>query len=540
MRWGLIAIAVSVVLSGCQSLSTSEPISSTPEVIKAPEPVSSTINPTAVVETQPKPIEIVPITNTWARIQQGLQIPDVENDEVRVQRDWYVRNQDYMNRVADRADLYLFHIVESLEAKGLPLDLALLPIVESAYQPYAYSRSRAAGIWQFIPSTGRLYDLEINWWQDGRRDIVRSTEAAMRYLERLNKMFDGDWLLALAAYNGGEGTIMRAMEKNRKKGLPTDFWSLNLKTETSAYVPKMVALSQLMRNPEKYNFTWKPVSNEAKFARVAVGSQIDLKLAAELADVSPELLYQLNPHFVRWATDPDGPHDLLVPIDRAEKFHHALQSLPIEKRVQWGVYTVRNGDTLGAIAKKHYTSVSQIQSTNQIKGNTIRIGQTLLIPRLGGKANKDVLYADHQAVKTRPSSDGIHTVRDGENLWAIARANGMSVTQLRQLNQLAENALIKPGQQLKTQATAKTPSTKQASTANVAKSPDVFANNNPHLSVKKIQYTVRSGDSLARIASKFSVSVRDLSKWNSWNKNRVLKPGQKLTVYVDQAQLSGG
>ena len=537
MRWGLIAVAVSIVLSGCQSLTTTEPVTPLPAVAEEPSPMPTVANTPPSVEAQPAPVAITPITNTWARIQQGLELPDVENDEVRVQREWYVRNQEYMNRVTDRADLYLFHIVESLEAKDLPLDLALLPIVESAYQPYAYSRSRAAGIWQFIPSTGRLYDLEINWWQDGRRDVVRSTEAAMRYLERLNKMFDGDWLLALAAYNGGEGTIMRAMEKNRKKGLPTDFWSLNLKTETSAYVPKMIALSQLMRNPEKYNFSWKPVSNEAKFARVAVGSQIDLKLAAELADVSPELLYQLNPHFVRWATDPEGPHDLLVPIDRAEAFHHALQSLPIEKRVQWGVYTVRGGDTLGAIAKKHSTSVSQIQSTNQIKGNNIRIGQTLLIPQQGGKANKDVLYADRKSAKTRSAVDGVHTVRDGENLWAIARANGMSVAQLRKLNQLPENALIKPGQQLKTQATAKQSSAKPAT---ATKTTDVFASNNPHLSIKKIQYTVRSGDSLARIASKFSVSVSELSKWNRWDKNRVLKPGQKLTVFVDQAQLSGG
>lgn len=534
MRWGIIAATSWLYLAGCQTFTSPSP-AEMPEpvlaVVSEPATASETLAPStpASVELPPTPQEI---TDLWVRIQRGLHLPDVDNDQVRVQRDWYIRNQAYMDRVADRADWYLFHIVESLEAAGMPLDLALLPIVESAYQPYAYSRSRAAGMWQFIPSTGRLYGLPINWWQDGRRDVVRSTDAAMRYLKRLNTMFNGDWLLAMAAYNGGEGTILRAMEKNRKKGLPTDFWSLNLKTETSAYVPKMIALSQLLRNPEKYGFSWKPVRNEVRFARVAVGSQIDLKLAAELAGISTETLYQLNPHYVRWATDPEGPHDLLVPVEKAEAFQFALQSLPIEKRVQWGVYTVKSGDTLGGIASKHKTSVAQLRSTNNIRGNLINIGQTLLIPHQGGTPNKDTRLAD-QSSTVRPSASGTHTVKEGENLWSIARANGLSVAQLRKLNQLADNDLIKPGQQLKVDSNGR-------ATPRTASADSQLAASNPLLSVKKIQYTVRNGDSLARIASKFSVSVNDLSKWNRWDKNRILRPGQKLTVFVDQANLSGG
>ena len=541
MRWGIIAASCWFVLAGCQSLSPEAtpanpvtPVASTALETAPDTTVPPVAEPTKVAAETAPATEPEPITDIWLRIQQGLHLPDVDNEKVRVQRDWYIRNQAYMDRVAERADWYLFHIVESLEAAGMPLDLALLPIVESAYQPYAYSRSRAAGMWQFIPSTGRLYGLPINWWQDGRRDVVRSTDAAIRYLKRLNQMFDGDWLLAMAAYNGGEGTIMRAMEKNRKKGLPTDFWSLDLRTETSAYVPKMIALSQLLREPEKYGFNWKPVQNEVRFARVAVGSQIDLKLAAELAGISSDTLYQLNPHYVRWATDPEGPHDLLVPVDKAEQFQFALQNLPVEKRVQWGVYTVKSGDTLGGIASKHKTSVAQLRSTNNLKGNLINIGQTLLIPRQGGQPNKDTRLAAESS-SPRPAANGIHTVREGENLWSIARANGLSVNQLRMLNKLAEGDLLKPGQLLKVHSDAKL-----ASAASTRSKEEIQLAANPHLSVKKIQYTVRNGDSLSRIADKFSVSVSDLSKWNRWDKKKALRPGQKLTVYVDQANLSGG
>jgi membrane-bound lytic murein transglycosylase D len=384
-------------------------------------------------------------------------------------------------------------------------------------------------MWQFIPSTGRLYDLDINWWQDGRRDVVRSTEAAMDYLERLNRMFDGDWLLALAAYNAGEGSVTRAMEKNRKKGLATDFWSLKLKSETSAYVPKMIALTQLLRDPQKYQFSWRPIANEARFARVEIGSQLDLKLASELAGISSEQMYQLNPHFARWATDPQGPHELLIPIDSVERFRSALETLPPEKRVQWGTYTVKSGDTLGAIAKKHRTSVAQLQRSNHIKGTNIRKGQTLLIPKQGGNPTRDMQLADAPRAQTRHDSQGRHTVQEGENLWSIARANGLTVAELRKRNALDEGSLLKVGQVLYVGPTAQGAQTTAASLTG-----------NPHLSTRKMQYTVRSGDSLARIASKFGVSVRELSQWNNWDRNRVLKPGQRLTIYVDQTRLSGG
>lgn len=229
---------------------------------------------------------------------------------------WYARHQAYLDRVAERATPYLFHIVEEIERRGMPMELALLPIVESAFHPFAYSRSHASGIWQFIPGTGRNYGLKQNWWYDGRRDIVAATDAALRYLDKLNKEFHGNWLHALAAYNTGERNVGRAIKRNRKAGKQTDFWSLRLPRETRGYVPSLLAVAELLAEPEKYGITWQTIENKPYFTQVDIGGQLDLATAAGLADLSMDDLYTLNPAFNRWATAPDGPHHLLVPVGK--------------------------------------------------------------------------------------------------------------------------------------------------------------------------------------------------------------------------------
>jgi membrane-bound lytic murein transglycosylase D len=266
------------------------------------------------------------------RMRAGFVFGEVQEPAIDQQLHWFEHNPEYLERTFQRAQRYMYHIVTEVEARGMPLEFALLPVVESAYEPFAYSRSRAAGLWQFIPGTGVRFGLKQDWWYDGRRDVIESTRAALDYLQALHDQFDGDWLLAIAAYNVGEMTVQREFDHNRALGLPTDFWHLKLPAETRAYVPKLLAMKRLMAEPERYGLEFAPMPNEPYFAVIETGSQIDLKIAAKLAGTSYDEVAALNPGYNRWATDPGGPHRLLVPIDNADGFEAALKTLAPEDR----------------------------------------------------------------------------------------------------------------------------------------------------------------------------------------------------------------
>ncbi|MDH5591563.1 MAG: transglycosylase SLT domain-containing protein, partial [Gammaproteobacteria bacterium] len=326
----IVILSLSIaLLSACNSLitvkeKTSKPVSSqtTAKVEESTwqeaygEPLAEQENILSEVpETEVEAESITPAPNPdlWQRIRDGFAIsqPNLHADTQR-QLQWFVNHPDYINRVVERARPYLHYIVDEIERRDMPLEIALLPVVESGFQPFAYSHGRAAGIWQFIPGTGRLYGLKQNWWYDGRRDIIESTRAALDYLQKLHNDFD-DWQLALAAYNCGEGTVGRAIRRNKKAGKGIDFWSLDLPKETSAYVPKLMAVSELIKHPEKYELTLSSIDNSPFLTVVDVGGQIDLALAAKLAEISVDEMYQLNPGFNHWATTPDGPHRLVIP-----------------------------------------------------------------------------------------------------------------------------------------------------------------------------------------------------------------------------------
>ncbi|HTY93700.1 MAG TPA: transglycosylase SLT domain-containing protein, partial [Steroidobacteraceae bacterium] len=257
-------------------------------------------------------------SDLFDRMRAGFRLPDSDHSAVDRELEWYAGNPDYLGRAFSRADLYLYHIVTELEARGMPLELALLPVVESAFEPYAYSASRASGLWQFIPGTGTRYNLKQDWWYDGRRDVVESTRAALDYLQALNSEFNGDWLLAIAAYNCGEQNVERAVARNQAAGLPTDFWNLRLPAETRAYVPKLLAMARVVAHPEHYGLSFNKIPNQPYFAKVDTQGQISMHVAAEIAGLTDAELYELNPAFHRWATDPAGPYALLVPADTAE------------------------------------------------------------------------------------------------------------------------------------------------------------------------------------------------------------------------------
>nr|VFJ66349.1 MAG: membrane-bound lytic murein transglycosylase D [Candidatus Kentron sp. FW] len=400
----------------------------------------------------------------WGRIQVSLKLQDMyEAEEVQSHRDWFKRNQPYLHRTADRGSRYLHHILEEVERRGMPGEIALLPIVESAFQPFAYSPSHASGIWQFIPSTGKRYGLKQNWWYDGRRDILASTQAALDYLQYLHRRFDGDWLLAVAAYNAGEGKVQQVINLNRDAGKPVDFWSLDLPTETRAYVPRLLALASVVRNPEEHDLVLKEIPDRPYFQQVSTNGQIELALAAKMANLPLEELRRLNPAFHRWATDPRGPHHLLLPIDRVDAFQEALAALPADQRVRWHKHIVKKGESLSVIAARFGTTVTMLRQTNSLKGNTILIGQDVLIPTgkrgsSGQRLERRLAVAKKSPIKPKPAKKRhTYTVRSGDSLWRIARRYRVSVAQLASWNGLARNSVLMPGQRLKLYVKTPTP-----------------------------------------------------------------------------------
>jgi membrane-bound lytic murein transglycosylase D len=319
------------------------------------------------------------------RMRAGFALPPVDDLRVRRQLDWYAARPDYLARCFERGRRYLHHIVQELEARNLPRELALLPVVESAFDPFAHSPRRASGLWQFIPSTGRHYGLEQDGWLDGRRDVRAATRAALDHLEDLHQQFEGDWLLALAGYNAGAGGVRRAIEKNLRRGRPTDFFHLDLLPETRAYVPKLLALAQLAAEPERFGIELPAIPDDPYFARVDVGGQIDLGVIAELAQISLDELRALNPQYKRWATAPEGPHELLVPAAAGPRMQEALASLPESRRLRYALHRVRRGDTLIAIAGRYGVPVEALRTTNRVRGSLIHPGQELLVPLSSGR-----------------------------------------------------------------------------------------------------------------------------------------------------------
>ncbi|MGH8454567.1 MAG: LysM peptidoglycan-binding domain-containing protein, partial [Nevskiales bacterium] len=318
-----------------------------------------------------------------------------------------------------------------------------LPAVESAYDPNAYSPSHAVGLWQFLPGTGARFGLRRNWWYDGRRDVTESTRAALDYLSYLHDMFN-DWPLALAAYNSGEGRVQQALQSNRARGLPEDFWSISLPAETRDYVPRLLGLAELLAKPEQYGYELAPLSNEPRFEIVELPGQIELQLAAGLIDLDPEILQQLNPGFSRWATDPQGPHRLLVPQGQGERLRQAIAVLPATGLVRWHQYVAEEGDNLPDIARRYGVQTALLQQVNNLSGNQLMSGTELRIPRAFARA---VPLPQQRSRSTRLTSL-TYIIRPGDSLWRIAQQHGVRVNDLLRWNNLSRSATLRPGRKL--------------------------------------------------------------------------------------------
>ena len=334
------------------------------------------------------PAGMAEATDIWERLRSGFNFPQQAAPSVQAHIDTFHNHPRHIEAILQRGEPYLFYILSRIEERGLPAELALLPVIESAFDPFASSPAGAAGIWQFMPATAKHVGLRQDWWVDGRRDIVAATEAALDYLSELHQRFDGDWLLALGAYNAGSARVNRAIRLNRSQGKPVDFWNLPLPDETRGYVPKLIALRAIISNPEVHNITLPALANTHYFTAVDTGGQLDLQVAARLTGASMDELQRLNPGLTRSITPPASPHTLLIPRASEQRFRERLARLPADQRVQSVKYRVRQGDTLSAIALNSRTTVARLRQINNLESTRIFAGKLIIVPM--GERDEDV------------------------------------------------------------------------------------------------------------------------------------------------------
>lgn len=433
--------------------------------VAAPEPLApldaSRLPPfDGAREELKRPVRVPTVDRTlrhddlWQRIRDGFAMPDLDGPLVREKIAWYLARPDYLRRMFERGRLYLYHIVEEIERRGLPTELALLPMVESSFNPMAYSRAHASGLWQFIPGTGKRYDLKQNWWYDARRDIVDSTAAALEYLKALYDMH-GDWHLALASYNWGENAVARAIEKNRAAGLPLDYSSLAMPLETRHYVPKLQALKAIVATPEVFGIALDPIPNRPYFTTITKTRDIDVRLAARLAEMPVEEFIALNPGFNRPVIPVRENPRIVLPADRVEVFRANLQKYDEKALVSWRTYHPKRGETLEAIARRFGIGVAQLKEVNGIGARSRSLPPLLVVPTNGAAshARLPIMYAP--PIPVAPSARATtHRVQPGETLATIAARYRVSVEDLRRWNQIGR---LQPGQVLRIHAPAALP-----------------------------------------------------------------------------------
>ncbi len=509
--------------------------------LKLPPPLvpglDLTQQPRVYLTKVPEPTTELNDEDILPRLRRGFGMADLSSDLVLYHQQWYMNRPDYMRRMVERSSRYLHHVVEELEKRGMPTELALLPMVESAYNPMAYSRAKAMGLWQFIPATGKRYKLDQNWWKDERRDIIASTSAALDYLQTIYEMH-GDWHLALASYNWGEGAVARAVAKNRARGLPTDYESLKMPNETRNYVPKLQALKNIFNSPAMIAELGLPtIPDRPYFATVIKNAHIDVKLAAELAEMPVQEFVALNPAHNRPVIPAETA--LVIPADKLETFQnnledHKEQNKPLSA---WQAYTLRPGEKLETVAPRFGMTVARLKEANGIKGRiALPAGFTLLVAGQDGGEAVDMETLPEQPRlpdlnHERSGKTVTHTVRKGETLPAIAKRYGMSVAELKRGNGLKSDRLT-AGAKLAVAAPA--PSERKAGKTEAKNSKNAPTQTASKKTPTKVtRYTVKRGDTISSIARQFKVDQDDLLRWNRVTA-KTLAAGQTLTIQLAQ------
>ena len=453
----IVSILLAALVAACATPTPAPeaPPPAAPQVVAPPPPVAATPE-AARGESVPFPFpddtELeslpAPAEDLWTRIRRGYAMPDIDDPLVAKWEQWYASRPDYVARMIDRSRRYLYYIVVEVEQKGMPLEIALLPMVESAFNPNAMSVSRASGIWQFMPSTGTHYGLKQNFWFDSRRDVIAATEGALSYLEKLHADFD-DWQLALAAYNWGEGNVARAIAKNQAANRPADYASLSMPDETRNYLPKLQALKNIVRDPEKYGVELGDIPDAPYFAVIKTTRNIDVKAAAALAEMPIDEFQYLNPQHNRPVIAGADEYTILLPIDKAEVFAAKLD-LADQPLVSWQAYRLRNGETLPQVAAKFGMSVDALRAVNGIGTRAkVPVGHTLLVPSQG-PADAAAETLSQAVFTTVPQGRTFYyRVNRGDTLTGIASRYAVSAQDLRRWNDLAPGGSVKVGQTLR-------------------------------------------------------------------------------------------
>jgi membrane-bound lytic murein transglycosylase D len=428
--------------SQAEAAPKAEPAKPAPPVVATPpaplppfEGETKTVAPLAVTTID----RTVEPDDLWQRIRQGFAMPNLRSPLVKKKVAQFAANPEYLQRIFDRSRLYLYYIVQEIEKRGLPTELALLPMVESAFNPMAYSRAHASGLWQFIPGTGKRYSLEQSWWYDERRDVVESTGAALDYLEKLYEIH-GDWQLALASYNWGEGAVKRAVARNRAQHKPTDYSSLRMPRETREYVPKLQALKDIISDPTPFGIDLDPIPNQPYFEVLDETPDMDVQLAAELAEMPIAEFVALNPGFSRPLIRASGQSKIVLPADKVQVFRENLAKRGDESLVSWEIYHPRRGERLDSIAKKFHFSVAELKRVNGIRARSSAVPKVLVVP-INGDAGAEavkmpIMYAP--PIESRHLVKGAHTVRRGDTLSSIARRYGVRLADLQRWNPQAK------------------------------------------------------------------------------------------------------
>ncbi len=455
----------------------------------------------------------------WQEMQHKFHLSIDHLGKYDTHIDHLKQRPNYLKTVSQRAKPYLHYILTQVQMRDMPYEMALLPIIESGFQPTAHSHKEANGLWQFIPSTGRIYGLEQSWWYDGRQDVIQSTQAALDYLQKLYKMNNNDWLLALASYNAGPGTIRKAIRKYNKaqvkSGQPANntpsFWDISpyLPKETQKYVPSLLAVSHVINHNDSFNVDLEPIDNRPFFEAVPLPKQIHLQKARQLAQVSKTTFNQLNSGYLAKITPPNGAYQILLPIENAKEFREHITSTPELFEIQWQKHTIKRGESLGLIAQKYKTSQKEIKKLNNMKNHHIRAGKTLLIPIPNNALEPQATST--QLARSTPSKPTRHkttvTLKKGQSLWSIAQTYNVTTKALARWNNIPQSKTLQPGMKLIVWKTNKKTNT--------------FS-----------RYKIKSGDNLWKIAKKNRISTRLLAKYNNLSTKAYLKPGQVLKIPI--------
>ncbi len=447
----------------------------------------------------------------WKALSQSFKLPDQSSHPVvKAQIRWLIKHPGYLREFAQNATPYIYYVLETIKQQHLPGELALLPMIESNYNPFAYSKAGASGLWQLMPGTSSGLGVKQNWWYDGRRGIISSTTAALDYLTYLAKLFKSNWILAIAAYDSGEGTVQRAIRYNIARQERTNFWSLKLPHETQAYLPRLLALASVIKYPRYFGIQLPESTYAPYFREVEVGTQIDLTHAAKLAHMKYEQLLKLNPGHNRWATAPNRKHTLLIPYPNIAIFKANLEKMPKNKRVTWKHHRIKSGESLSVIALREKSNIRLIKKINHLKNDRIKEGHTLLIPR-AKKLHLSRAETKRIQVIKKTNQIGphkiIHIVKRHDTFARLEKRYRVKAAAIRFWNQFKANQTLKAGDKLIIWQSSRKPRGRLV--------------------------VVKKGDNLGYIAHRYHVKIADIKNWNpKLKKQKFIHPKQKLIIYA--------